>query len=310
MPLAAQIVDQHVSGIIERHSDDFTNELRLGTDEQKIRSAAFVFLVATTTFELTDQETLDGIVDGGNDFGVDALYFGPPNDGELPIALIQGKYRRDLRGDAAFPENSIARIIDAISALFDPGEPVTLNTRLSQRVEDIRSFVKDGAIPRVTVVAANNGTRWTAQAQQRIDNASREFGELVEWRHIGPEQLLALLQARKPIGTELQFAGHVTVETFDFRRVLTGRMSVAELARLTDTYDNQLFERNIRRYLGLAGNRVNEAVAATLRSQDQRSNFYFYNNGITITCSSSVSKTTPSWSRRSRLPRTARTRSI
>ena len=285
MPLAAQIVAQQVSGIIERHSDDFTNELRPGTDEQKIRSAAFVFLVATTTFELTDQETLDGIVDGGNDFGVDALYFGPPNDGELPIALIQGKYRRDLRRDAAFPEHSIARIIDAISALFDPGEPVTLNTRLSQRVEDIRSFVKDGAIPRVTVVAANNGTGWTAQAQQRIDNASREFGELVEWRHIGPEQLLALLQARKPIGTELQFAGHATVETFDFRRVLTGRMSVAELARLTDTYDNQLFERNIRRYLGLAGNRVNEAVAATLRSQDQRSNFYFYNNGITITCS-------------------------
>ena len=46
-----------------------------------------------------------------------------------------------------------------------------------------------------------------------------------------------------------------------------------------------MFERNIRRYLGLAGNRVNEAVAATLRESDQRSNFYFYNNPITITCS-------------------------
>ena len=62
-------------------------------------------------------------------------------------------------------------------------------------------------------------------------------------------------------------------------------MSVGELARLTNDYDNQLFERNIRRYLGLAGNRVNEAVAATLRDPAQRPNFYFYNNGITITCS-------------------------
>ena len=62
-------------------------------------------------------------------------------------------------------------------------------------------------------------------------------------------------------------------------------MSAAELARLTDEHDNRLFERNVRRYLGLAGNRVNEAVAATLREPDQRRNFYFYNNGVTITCS-------------------------
>ena len=48
---------------------------------------------------------------------------------------------------------------------------------------------------------------------------------------------------------------------------------------------NRLFERNIRRYPGLAGNRVNEAVAETLRKSEQRPNFYFYNNGITITCS-------------------------
>ncbi len=198
---------------------------------------------------------------------------------------MQGKYRADLEGNSAFPETGIAGMIGALDALFDPAQPVRLNRRLNERVEDVRSFVKDGAIPRVTAVAANNGTRWTAQAAQRIDNAAREFGEQVEWRHIGADEILALLQARKPINVELKLTGTATVETFAFRRVMTGRMSVAELARLTDQYDNRLFERNIRRHLGLAGNRVNEAVAATLRETDQRSNFYFYNNGVTITCS-------------------------
>ena len=285
MSLAAQIIDQQVSGIVDRESDTFTNELRLGADEHRRRSIAFLLLVAKSAFDLTDDQTIDGIVDGGNDFGVDAVYFAPPDDGELPITLMQGKYRRDLGGDSAFPENGVAGMIEAIRALFDPAQPVQLNRRLNERIEDIRSFVKDGAIPRVTAVAANNGVRWTAQAEQRIDNAAREFGEQVEWRHIGAEEILALLQARKPINADLKLTGTATVETFDFRRVLTGRMSVAELARLTDLYDNRLFERNIRRYLGLAGNRVNEAVAATLRESDQRSNFYFYNNGITITCS-------------------------
>ncbi len=285
MSLSAQVIDQRVAGIVQQQSDAFDNELRVGNDEPRRRSVAFVFLVAKTAFDLTDEQTLDGIVDGGNDFGVDALYCDSPEDGEVRVNLVQGKYRGDLRGDAAFPENGIAQMIDAVGALFDPTRPVTLNPRLEQRVEDVRSFVKDGAIPRVTAIAANNGTTWTEQAQQRIDGAARDFGRQVEWRHLGPEDLLALLQARKPINADVQLTGHATVETFDFRRALTGRMSVAELARLTDEYENRLFEKNIRRYLGLAGNRVNEAVAATLRDPAQRPSFYFYNNGITITCS-------------------------
>ena len=285
MSLATQIIDQQVSGIVQKHSDAFINELRLGTDEQRKRSIAFLFLVAKTAFDLTEDEALDGIVDGGDDFGVDALYFESPDDGELHITLIQGKYKKNLDGNSAFPENAVVSMIGAIRTLFDPAKPVSLNRRLDQRIEDIRSFVKEGAIPRVTAVAANNGVRWTSKAQQRIDNAGRDFGEQVEWRYIGSEELLALLQTRKPISTELKFSGQALVETFDFRRVMIGRMSVAELARLTNEYDNFLFEKNIRRYLGLKGNRVNEAVAATLRQKEERSNFYFYNNGITITCS-------------------------
>ena len=285
MSLATQIIDQQVSGILERHSEVFSAELGLGKDQQKKRSAAFLFLVAKTIFGFTDEEAFDGIVDGGNDFGVDALYFAPPADGELHITLLQGKYKTALTGDSAFPEKAIAGMIDAISVLFDPKTPVRLNPRLAQRVEEIRSFVRDGAIPRVTAVAANNGMRWMAEAQQRIDNAAKDFNGQVAWRHIGAEDILSLSQARQSIDAKLRLTGQVTVESFDFRRALIGRMSVAELARLTDDYGNQLFERNIRRYLGLVGNRVNEAVATTLRVPEQRPNFYFYNNGITIVCS-------------------------
>ena len=128
---------------------------------------------------------MDGIVDGGDDFGIDALYFEPPEDGEIHITLVQGKYKRDLGGQSAFPENGVSGMVAALGALFDPARPVQLNRRLSERIEDIRSFVKEGAIPRVTAVAANNGKRWTTQAQQRIDNAARDFGDQVGWRHIG-----------------------------------------------------------------------------------------------------------------------------
>ena len=280
--LATQIIDQQVSGIADRLNAFTEQQLGLGVDDDRRRGVAFVFLVAKTMLALADDETLDGIVDGGNDYGIDALYFEPPDQGDIQITLIQVKYKKDLRGEAAFPENAIVRMIHAIKTLFDPELKVTVNERLSRRLEEVRSFVRGGAIPRVVAVAANNGLRWTAQAQQAIDNATNDQ---VSWEHVGSSNLLAMLQAQQPIDAELQLTGQALVETFDFRRVLIGRLSVAELARMTEKYGNRLFEKNIRRYLGLTNNRVNKAVAHTLRQSDQRSNFYFYNNGITITCS-------------------------
>lgn len=285
MSLSAQIIDQRVSGIVSEQEDAFTHELRAGNDDHKRRSLAFLFLVSKTMFELTDEDTLDSIVDGGNDFGVDAIWFEPPDQGEIKVALIQSKYRANLEGNSAFPEDGITKLIRAIDALFDPSVPVTLNDRLRRRVEDVRSFIVDGAIPRVTAIAANNGLIWSREASEQIDNASKRYANLVEWRHIGADEFVSMLQARKPISADLQLIGKASVEAFDFRRVLVGRMSVSQLATLAEQYGNRLFERNIRRYLGLVGNRVNEAVAYTLKQADQRTNFYFYNNGITITCS-------------------------
>lgn len=288
MSLAAQIIDQRVSGIAEKHADFFADELRLGNDEERKKSTAFLLLVTKTIFDLPDDEAKDSIVDGGNDFGLDVLYFEPPADEEIAIAVVQGKYRRKLDGAAAFPENGIEKLIAAIGALFDPARQVAslgLNERLEQRVEQVRAFVRDGAIPRVTAVAANNGVSWTEHAEQRIGAASRRFGNQVEWHHFGCDELLAELQARKPVDDVLNLAGEAVVETFDFRRVLVGRISATELARLVDNHDSRLFEKNIRRYLGLKGNRVNESIAATLRDPFERPNFYFYNNGITMVCS-------------------------
>ena len=282
--LAAQIIDQRVSGIAEEQGAMFPERLRAGGEKRK-QSLAFVFLVAKTMLDLDDEAVLDGIVDGGNDFGVDALYGEPLDNGEIRVFLIQAKYKRNLRGDSAFPETGIVKLIEAVSVLFDPEKNITLNPHLRERVEEIRSFVREGSIPRVVSIAANNGTRWSREAQERIDNAPKEFGRQVEWRHAGSAELLELMQAENPVSATLQLSGQAMVESFGFRRALVGRMRVAELARLADDHGDRLFEKNIRRYPGLDGNRVNEAIAATLRKEQEQSNFYFYNNGITITCS-------------------------
>lgn len=73
------------------------------------------------------------------------------------------------------------------------------------------------------------------------------------------------------------------VEDMNYSRVCVGRMPVAEVAALMKNHGEKLLERNIRRYLGLHGNRVNEGIRATLSSNTPE-NFYFFNNGITLVC--------------------------
>jgi len=66
--------------------------------------------------------------------------------------------------------------------------------------------------------------------------------------------------------------------------VLIGKVAVTEIQNLLNKYGESLLERNIRRYLGLQKNRVNLGIQETLLDSNKSSNFYFYNNGITMTC--------------------------
>ena len=64
------------------------------------------------------------------------------------------------------------------------------------------------------------------------------------------------------------------------------------MAKITDVYNlwksaeessYPLFEENIREYLGGTSG-INKAIIGTLKNPDERGNFFYYNNGITIIC--------------------------
>lgn len=63
-------------------------------------------------------------------------------------------------------------------------------------------------------------------------------------------------------------------------------LQTCEYARKSSIFqDNQLiFDKNIREYLGNKG--VNKGIYQTLLDKNERKNFFYYNNGITIICDS------------------------
>jgi AIPR protein len=277
----ASIVDQRLEGIIDENLALIEPYSKNDTDKQK--SVAFVLLCASTVLDLTLEESAELLTEGGNDAGVDALHFSEPDDGEFTITIFQGKYKRDLAGEANFPENGIKTAINMVGTLFDPSKSIALNQHLAPRIEEIRSLIRDGHIPNVRLILCNNGAKWNGQAQSWIDQTGFSPDQ-VTWIHFNHDNIVAVLQSKKAVNDSIQLQGKAVIEEFDFRRVLVGKVAITEIAGLFNRHNDLLLERNIRRYLGLHANRVNSAIHATLADTEKSANFYFFNNGITMIC--------------------------
>ena len=281
MNINASIIDQRLVAIVDQIRAKAAGELGI-TDEGRLKSLAFVYLCVETILDLESDNAFDCLTEGGGDFGVDAIHLSEEYDGEFIVSLFQGKYQNNLEGNANFPQKGIESLINAIQYLFDPFAKLEhINKRLRVKVEEARSLIRDGYIPQVRSLTCNNGLKWNKSAQEAIERTG--FGDQVTWEHFNHDRLVQILQASRPVKDTLRLSGKAIVEDMEFSRVLVGRISVTEIATLIDRHGERLLERNIRRYLGLQGNRVNESIRRTLTS-DEKSNFYFYNNGITLTC--------------------------
>jgi len=281
MNINASIIDQRLSAVVTAIQSQAAEDLGI-TDAARLKSLAFVHLCVQTLLESDTDDTFDCLTEGGGDFGVDAIHISEEHDGEFTVSLFQAKYKNNLKGDANFPERGIETLITAIKYLFNPAATLEhINPRLLAKVEEARSLIRDGYIPQVRSLACNNGLRWNESAQESIERAG--FGPQVVWEHVNHERLIKILQTSVSVKETLQLNGKAIVEDMDFSRVLVGKISVVEIADLIERHGERLLERNIRRYLGLQGNRVNKGIQHTLTS-DENSNFYFYNNGITLTC--------------------------
>lgn len=288
MNINKHIIDQRLNKIVNDNPSWFADIDKSGKKgneaiNQKI-AKAFVMLAVSTFLEIELIEAKNLLTEGGNDVGVDAIYIGEVNDYEFPVIIFQGKYVFDLEKDSNFPANSILRVINAVSSIFDPSKPVLMNEDLKPKVEEIRSLIGEGFIPTVKCICVNNGLKWNKEGDNHILNAGFTNHKQVQFEHFTHDDIIKFLQNTKGVKANLHFSGKSVIDDFNYKRVLIGKVNITEFAQLFDNHGDILLERNIRRYLGLNKNRVNEKIKETLLS-DKKENFYFYNNGVTIVCS-------------------------
>ena len=275
MDIAKQIVDQRIDSLMKENESFFSED-----DPERRKSKFFLLMGVASYLDMDISEAYSCVTDGGNDGGFDAAYIEESNEGQVNVVLFQSKYTRDLNKNSSFPANAVEKAVNTIKTVFDPSTVAMLNEISKKKVDEIRSLILDGYVPYVTFVMLNNGVTWNKDAQNYIDNA---FGgqEQVRFEHYSHEDILGYIERVKPIDTQIMFAGKAIQEDFNFKRVLVGKLNISEIYNLLYSYGDRLLERNIRRFLGKSD--INDNISMCLKGEN-RANFFFYNNGITMIC--------------------------
>ena len=265
-------------------------------------------------FNLSSDEIESGLVGGGQDGGIDAIYLFVDDElvreddennrvkprGTITLIIIQSKT------SAGFEETPIERFTSFSDDLFDLSKDLSTvrgvyNVELLAHMDQIHQIYKESAnrFPRLKVnfLYASKGDHPSDNLDHKINmlknkvegyfsNCSVDFeflgaAELLELARREPQITFKLPLADTPISSTNQVGFVCLVELRDFFDFITDE---------SGSLRKQILEANVRDYQG--NNQVNKGIRETLGNSTSE-DFWWLNNGISIlaTTASLASKT-------------------
>lgn len=234
-----------------------------------------------------DEELVEEKIVDYHDLGIDAYEI---YEDTKDIFLIQNKYYGESTIIAAeYVKNDF--LLRAITALENG------TYKKSDELQGAFTKYKDNADFTVHLqlfVTNNNHNKEADEYVKKFNVAHPKYIakifylDDIEERYYGETQ-----QIKKNISVKVESVNKGTIlnintegykleNVIDARYVLTPVVSVYRLYRDSIEKGYPIFDKNIREYLGNKG--VNKSIYQTLLDEEDRKNFFYYNNGITVIC--------------------------
>ncbi len=246
------------------------------TPEQHERNRLSRSLAAFAIEKLADvapAQAANAVVDGGNDNGIDAVYF---DRAQNRLWVVQSK----AGGPPSAADNKkfCDGIRDLVARRFD-----RFNASFARLLPDIKEAleVEDLQIIGCQVHLGNQlGPHATTDLAQ-LKTDLNQFFQRFDWQDsnlLVVHSWLTSEHAIEPLDLTLVLENRYGMT--DPRRAFYGQVTARQLADLYKNHGNALFQKNIRHYLGAQA--VNSAISATVT--DRPGELFFPNNGLTATC--------------------------
>ncbi|WP_349897428.1 AIPR family protein [Parafrigoribacterium soli] len=267
-------------------SIDMTDCLQHSADEQaKTRtSRALAAMTVAANAKIPVEESCKSVVDESGDAGIDAI----------GISLARGEvYVVQAKTSAGSPSpTEVMKFANGIRLFLDWDW-----NRLGAKARKRRAEFEEALESDIKVVAiySHLGSQGPNEdAKQLSDQLMQDVnssGDILEFRYQGLRENFDHRNIASGLGApdyELTFERWVTMT--DYRSEIMGIVAGEQLANLVESFNERLFDKNIRAILRQT--ETNEILDDTLRNSP--SDFWYYNNGITIVANSiSCRRTNP-----------------
>lgn len=266
-------------------------EYNLQTWEYETKSMALAHILLENLFDLSPDEIGDCITDGANDRGIDAVYV---DDEKSIVHLFQFKHTPEFKkSNNNFPSNEIDKILSFVADLLSKQKSMQKNCNpiLWSKVQDIWELA-DKEVPQFEIHLCGNMKELVSTELDRLNAALKPYRNF-QVRVYTIESIVSLIleKQRKSVNGEVRLIAREYFERVDGNiKGLIATLPAIELIQLItdkqnpDTVLTEVFDDNVRIYLGTKKNTINQKILNS--ALNQSSHFWYLNNGITITCSS------------------------
>lgn len=233
--------------------------------------------------QIENEVAASSVVDGGNDNGIDAVYY---DEKSRLLYLIQSKWRHDGKSE---PSNGdIKKFIGGVKDLFNQRFDV-FNEKVNSKKDTIVNSLND---PRTKckLVIVYTGLNFSDPSTRDINEFINEVNDASELVSVEIFNLIALHKSliADSYGDTIDLNIHLTDwgTKKEPKIAFYGQVSGIEIAHWWKDYNQRLFAKNLRELL--ENSEINNEITKTIETDPD--NFWYYNNGITIV-SKSITKT-------------------
>ena len=220
--------------------------------------------------KLSDESAVSAITDGRNDGGIDALHF---HRTENKLLVVQAKYKRTGAGpDQAEMIKSCGGVKALCNRRF-----MEFNSHFTDRADMIEEAL-DAPGATIELVIVYLGETVGEHATNEANHLVRESVGTFTWKAYGFKDVHAwLVNEETPITVDADFPLQNWAKMDYPFRAIYGSISARELAAIVEEKGPDLFERNIRKYMG--EQTVNNLIQKTVR--ESPGHLFYLNNGLT-----------------------------
>lgn len=246
------------------------------------RDKAITAWYASTLLGIDEDEAIDAAsVDGSEDNGCDFIYI--DNDQEV-VYVLQGYV-----SDRADRSAGIKKWNALVAAVTNINDPISFQHGGRRDIFELLTEVDISHYSRVfglvTLAAKSDQIARQREATVRAKTYGAEATFFYEYQESIYDKFVIARAADRNVAEDvITFSGPVADVKGDFGQAIVGSVAASELARLHEKYNNQLFEGNVRLFIGERKGGINEKIVET--ANNRPGDFWALNNGITIVADS------------------------